>query len=115
VRLISADLLEGVHEEFDAVLSNPPYVPDGERPALAPEILRHEPSSALFAGVDGLDATRSLIGQVAARKSVRLLAIEVGSGQAPAVGVLMRAAGFPAVRLERDLAGVDRVVVGKRQ
>jgi release factor glutamine methyltransferase len=115
VRLISADLLEGVHEEFDAVLSNPPYVPDGDRVVLTPEILRHEPSSALFAGVDGLDAIRSLVDQAAARNSVRLLALEVGSGQAPAVGVLMRAAGFPAVRLESDLAGIDRVAVGERQ
>jgi release factor glutamine methyltransferase len=114
VRLISADLLEGIPDEFDAVLSNPPYVPDGDRPKLAPEILRHEPASALFAGVDGLDAIRSLTHQAAARDSVRLLALEVGSGQAPVVGGLMREAGFPGVRAERDLAGIERVVVGER-
>jgi release factor glutamine methyltransferase len=114
VRLLSADLLEGITDEFVAVISNPPYVPDGDRPALAPEILRHEPASALFAGVDGLDAIRSLIDQAAARDSVRLLALEVGSGQAPAVGGLMREAGFPVVRSERDLAGIERVVVGER-
>jgi release factor glutamine methyltransferase len=114
VSLIAADLLEGIVDEFDAVLSNPPYVPDGERHVLAPEILRHEPSGALFAGPDGLDAIRSLIDQASARNSVRLLALEVGSGQAAAVGELMRTTGFPVVRIEQDLAGIERVVVGER-
>lgn len=114
VRWLTADLLEGVPDEFDAILSNPPYVPDRDRAMLAPEILRHEPVSALFAGKDGLDAIRPLLGQAAARSSVRLLALEVGAGQAAVVSELMRAAGFPAVRAERDLAGIERVVVGER-
>jgi release factor glutamine methyltransferase len=115
VRWLLADLLEGVPCELDAVLANPPYVPDGDRAALAPEILRHEPLSALFAGTDGLDAIRLLIEQAAARASVRLLALEVGAGQASAVGESMRAASFPRVRAERDLAGIERVVVGERR
>jgi release factor glutamine methyltransferase len=45
---------------------------------------------------------------------VRLLALEVGAGQAPPVAELMRAAGFPDVRSERDLAGIERLVVGER-
>jgi release factor glutamine methyltransferase len=114
VRWFTADLLRGVSDEFDAILSNPPYVPDGDRATLAPEILRHEPACALFAGEDGLDVIRALIDQAAARRSVRLLALEVGAGQATAVGRLLRAAGFPATRAERDLAGVERVVVGER-
>lgn len=114
VRWLAADLLEGVPDEFEAILSNPPYVPDGDRVTLAPEILRHEPSSALFAGADGLDAIRPLTDQAAARLSVRLLALEVGAGQASGVGELMRTAGFPAVRVERDLAGIERIVVGER-
>jgi release factor glutamine methyltransferase len=114
VRWLCADLFEGVPDEFDAVLSNPPYVSDRDRMSLAPEILRHEPSSALFAGADGLDAIRPLIDQATARTSVRLLALEVGAGQASAVGELMLAAGFRAVRAEHDLAGIERVVVGER-
>ena len=114
VHWLTADLLEGVPDEFDAILSNPPYVPDGDRAMLAPEILRHEPVSALFAGEDGLDAIRPLLGQAAARSSVRLLALEVGAGQAAVVSELMRAAGFLSVRAERDLAGIERVVVGER-
>ena len=114
VRWLTADLLEAVPDEFDAILSNPPYVPDADRAMLAPEILRHEPSSALFAGEDGLDAIRPLIGQAAARPSVRLLALEVGAGQAAVVSELMDAAGFSSVRAERDLAGIERVVIGGR-
>jgi release factor glutamine methyltransferase len=114
VRWLSANLLEGVAHELDAVLANPPYVPDGDRGTLAPEILRHEPPSALFAGADGLDAIRPLIDQAGARASVRMLALEVGAGQAYAVGELMRAAGFTVVHAERDLAGIERVVLGER-
>jgi release factor glutamine methyltransferase len=110
---LEADLLAGVPEEFDAILANPPYVRDGDRATLAPEILGHEPASALFSGADGLDAIRLLIDQAAMRRGVRLLAVEVGDGQAGAVGELMRA-GFTHVRAERDLAGIERVVVGER-
>jgi len=114
VHWLAADLLDGVLDEYDAVLSNPPYVPDGDRPTLAPEILRHEPASALFAGADGLDAIRPLVAQASALPSLRLLATEVGAGQAGVVGELMMAAGFSDVRAECDLAGIERVVVGGR-
>jgi release factor glutamine methyltransferase len=111
---LRADLLAGVPDEFDAILSNPPYVAESARASLAPEILRHEPSGALFAGEDGLDAIRALLAQVGARERVRTVALEVGAGQAGAVQELARAAGFASVRAERDLAGIERVVVGER-
>ncbi|HEY7831738.1 MAG TPA: peptide chain release factor N(5)-glutamine methyltransferase [Solirubrobacteraceae bacterium] len=109
-----ADLLEGLSDEFDAVLCNPPYVAESERGSLAPEILRHEPPGALFAGADGLVVLRRLAAQLAARPRVRLAALEVGARQAPAVGGLLHDAGFTQVRAERDLAGIERVVVGER-
>jgi release factor glutamine methyltransferase len=114
VRWLAADLLDGVPDEYDAVLSNPPYVRDADRATLAPEILRHEPASALFAGEDGLDAIRALVLQASALPSLHLLTLEVGAGQAGAVGDLMRAAGFSDVRAKCDLAGIERVVVGGR-
>jgi release factor glutamine methyltransferase len=114
VAWLQVDLLEDVPDEYDAVVSNPPYVAESERATLAPEILRHEPPGALFAGPDGLATVRRLVAQLAARERVRLAALEVGAGQAEAVGELLRAAGFPAVRMERDLAGIERVVVGER-
>jgi release factor glutamine methyltransferase len=114
VRWLRADLLEGVPDEFEAVLCNLPYVAESERVGLAPEILRHEPPAALFAGADGLAAIRALLAQLAECVCVCLVALEVGAGQAGAVGELMHPAGFPTVRAERDLAGIERVVVGER-
>lgn len=114
VQWLHADLLAGVPDAYDAILSNPPYVAESERAALAPEIARHEPPGALFAGADGLDCIRALITQAAARAPVRMIALEHGAGQARAVAELMRAAGFLEVRCERDLAGIERVTVGRR-
>jgi release factor glutamine methyltransferase len=114
VRWLNADLLDGVPDQFDAVLANPPYVAEGERLALAPEILRHEPASALFAGLDGLDTIRLLLAELTTRERVRFAALEVGAGQASAVAGLMNDARFETVRIARDLAGVERVVVGER-
>jgi len=111
---LRADLLVEVPDEFDAILSNPPYVADSERGSLAPEILRHEPAAALFAGSDGLSTIRALLAQVAARGRVQNLALEIGAGQAETVLHLMREAGFGSVRAELDLAGIERVVVGER-
>ena len=106
------DLLADVGE-VDAVLSNPPYVAERERATLAPEITRHEPPGALFAGEDGLDVIRRLV-PAAAAAGARLVAIELGDGQAPAVAVLLEQAGFGDVEARRDLAGIERVLVGRR-
>ncbi|HEV2813242.1 MAG TPA: peptide chain release factor N(5)-glutamine methyltransferase [Solirubrobacteraceae bacterium] len=99
------DLFSG---DFDAVLSNPPYVEDGA--SLPPE-LAHEPREALFAGADGLDVVRRLIERAS---GVGTLALEVGAGQADAVAALARAAGFATVAKRADLAGIERVVVARR-
>jgi release factor glutamine methyltransferase len=114
VAWLRADLLADVPDEFDAILSNPPYVAESARGSLAPEILRHEPLQALFSGPDGLTAIRALLDQVADRGRVAMVALEVGAGQAEEVSRLMREARFGSVRVERDLAGIERVVVGER-
>jgi release factor glutamine methyltransferase len=114
VRWLHANLLAGVPEDLDALLCNPPYVAEYQRRELAPEILRHEPPAALFAGPDGLAVIRALLAQVAARRDLGVVALEVGAGQARTVAELMRASGLRAVRAERDLAGIERVVVGSR-
>jgi release factor glutamine methyltransferase len=114
VGFVEADLLDGAPDELDAVLANLPYVATGERATLAPEITRHEPPMALFAGVDGLDAIRALAAQLAARERIAAVALEVGVGQAPTVAAMLRAAGFASVECIRDLAGIERVVAGER-
>jgi release factor glutamine methyltransferase len=114
VRWHCADLLDGLGDDFDAVLANLPYVADSERSGLAPEILRHEPPGALFAGPDGLSAIRRLLESLSGRRRARMVALEIGSGQAGAVAELARASGFPDVTSERDLAGIERIVVAER-
>jgi release factor glutamine methyltransferase len=114
VRWHAGDLLAGI-AECDAVLSNPPYIADGDRSALEPEIARHEPPGALFAGADGLDVIRRLVpAAAAALVAGGLLAIEVGAGQAPAVAALLESEGFGGVHARRDLAGIERAVAGRR-
>ena len=114
VEWLRSDLLVGIEREFDAVLANLPYVAEGERRKLAPEIVRHEPPGALFAGPDGLSLLRALLAQLAERPDVRFAALEVGAGQAPPVAQMAREAGFDAVRFERDLARIQRVVIVER-
>ncbi len=100
-----ADLLDGVGP-VDAVVANLPYVADDA--PLAPEIARHEPAVALYAGADGLALLRRF---AAAAGDVAWVALEVGEGQAAAVAAL-----FPerTVRVDRDLARIERVVVAWR-
>jgi len=110
VVMLHGDLLEPVDGPVDAVLSNPPYVAEGD--PVAPEVSRHEPRAALWAGGDGLDVLRRLPGAARAA-GASLLAVEVGAGQAAAVAGLMRAAGAAGVEVRRDLAGIDRVVIAR--
>ena len=105
VEWLFGDLLEPVSGPVDAVVSNPPYVADGER--LAPE-LGHEPREALYGGRDGLDVLRRL---AAAVREVPFVAFEVGLGQAAVVAPLVPGHEIEVVR---DLAGIERVVVGRR-
>ena len=105
VELLAGDLLEPVSGPVDAVVSNPPYVRDGER--LAPE-LAYEPPEALYGGPDGLDVLRRL---AAAVHEVPFVAFEVGLGQAADVAALLPG---HEVELVPDLAGIERVVVARR-
>ena len=110
-------LIEGSYPAepgFDLVLANLPYVGDGEWDGLAPEITRFEPRGALVAGPTGLEAIDALLGAVATRAlRTRAVALEVGVGQAATVAELVRRAGFELVEERRDLAGIERVVLGR--
>jgi release factor glutamine methyltransferase len=108
-----ADLLDGIDGDLFAIVSNPPYVMEADRARMAPDVTAHEPHLALFAGAEGLNVIRPLVTQAAATEA-RLLALEVGAGQAPSVRGLVAAAGFHEVDVVHDLAGIERVVVGRR-
>jgi release factor glutamine methyltransferase len=113
VRFVQADLLHGLPGQHDAVLANLPYVGEksDELAALPPEVARYEPHSALFAGAEGLAPIRRLVAMVDA---VPVVALEVAFDQANQVHALLRASGFERVERLRDLAGHERVVVGRR-
>jgi release factor glutamine methyltransferase len=110
VTWVQGDLLGDV--ECDAVLANLPYVAEDE--LLAPEVARYEPSGALLGGPDGLDLVRRLIQETAEQTRISLIALEIGHTQADATAALLRQAGFTRVERLRDLAGHERVVVGRR-
>ena len=98
---------------FDLMLANLPYVSEAEWAGLEPEISRYEPRSALVPGPGGLEAIETVLGELSLGGcDVAALALEVGAGQAGTVSELVRRAGFGAVDTRRDLAGIERVVVG---
>jgi release factor glutamine methyltransferase len=99
---------------FDLLLANLPYVSEAEWAGLAPEITRYEPREALVAGPTGLEAIERLVGDlVAAPVQPEVVALEVGAGQAMRVRELVHDAGWRTVEARHDLAGIERVLIGR--
>jgi len=109
VEVVESDLLAAAPRHLDAVLANLPYVPDADLAGLMPEVSRYEPRAALAGGPDGLDVVRALLEQADAP----FVALEIGAGQAQATAELLMWHGWSPVA-HRDLAGIERVVVGER-
>ncbi|HEX2436010.1 MAG TPA: peptide chain release factor N(5)-glutamine methyltransferase [Solirubrobacterales bacterium] len=97
-------------ERFDLALANLPYVREDDWEELAPEITGYEPRGALVPGPTGLEA----IAAVVPRLDAEAIAVEVGAGQAGEVVRLVLDSGFERAEPRRDLAGIERVVVGRR-
>lgn len=110
VEWVQGDLLDAI--SCDAVLANLPYIADEE--LLPPEVARYEPRGALLGGPDGLELVRRLIAQAGEHARIGLIALEIGHTQAAATAALLEDAGFRQVERLRDLAGHERVVVGRR-
>lgn len=114
VEFFTGDLLEPLRgRQFDAILSNPPYIPDGDIAGLAPEVRDSDPRLALAGGADGLDFYRRLVAEgPELLHQGGFLAFEVGIHQARPVAAL--AEGIPGLgeaEIIRDYAGIERVVV----
>lgn len=100
-------------ERFNAILSNPPYIPSAVLPTLDPEVRLFDPARALDGGEDGLVFYRRITNEAAKHLvSGGFLAFEVGIGQAEAVAALMQEAGFGGIIITPDLSGIARVVTG---
>lgn len=99
---------------FDAIVSNPPYIPSAAVDALPPLIREHEPRTALDGGADGLDIVRSLVPDAAmALKKGGFIFLEIGEDQGAAVLRAMEDGGFSETAILRDLNGFDRFAKGR--
>jgi release factor glutamine methyltransferase len=116
IRFLQSDLLSALDSEpetFDAIVSNPPYIPESDRPTLHPQVRDYEPPTALFAGETGLNIYRRLIPQAHnALKSNGLLALEIGHGQQNAIASLLET--WHNISFINDLQQVPRVALARR-
>lgn len=112
VRCVQSDLLAAVeNERFDAVVSNPPYIAEGEE--LEPQVRDYEPRPALYAGPTGLEVYQRLIPQArGVLKAAGWLVMEIGYGQQAALTRLLE--GWDAVNFMPDLQGIPRVAIARR-
>lgn len=110
VQFVAGDLLSGIADSSaDVVVSNPPYVPNGDRATMQREVSEWEPHLALFAGDTGLDIYRRLIPEAwRVLKPGGLLALELGFGQSESVTAL--ASNWNNIEIANDLAGIPRVL-----
>jgi release factor glutamine methyltransferase len=116
LRFLDGDLLAPVAGEcFEIVVSNPPYVPSGDRATLSVEVREYEPALALFAGDDGLDVYCRLIpAAFGALVPGGYVALEIGYGQSKAITELLAKAGFEQIEFVPDLQGIPRVASARR-
>jgi release factor glutamine methyltransferase len=114
IRFLQSDLLTATPgETFDAILSNPPYVPTVDHPTLHPQVRDYEPSTALFAGADGLEIYRRLIpAAYTALVPNGLLALEFGHGQRDALQRLLTC--WQNIIFLNDLQQIPRTVLARR-
>ena len=114
ITFLHSDLLASVtHPTFDAILSNPPYIPTSDLSTLHPQVRDHEPHSALFAGPTGLDLYAQIIPQAhAALTPGGLLALEIGHAQSGPIRHLL--AEWYDILVLDDLQQIPRVVLAHR-
>ncbi len=116
IRLLRGDLLAPVAaEQFDIIVSNPPYVAEADRATLDIEVREFEPATALYAGGDGLDLYRRLIPQGHATLAPGgWMVLEIGYGQQAPVHALLEQSGFGEIAFAADLQGIARVASARR-
>ncbi len=122
IRFCQGNLFDPLDEldiggRIDVITANPPYVRESERPGLQPEVRDFEPALALFAGPEGTEVADSILN--AAPRYLRAggsLVMEMGIGQAAALrNTATENRGYSAVKVLRDLAGIERVIVATRR
>ena len=114
IRWIQTDVFEDLDEQFDLILTNPPYIGVCERDELDPEVALHDPHLALFSGNDGLDLVKRIVPEATHHLNVNgWLLIEHGHQQANDIRELLAAHGFDQIETHRDLGQRERVTLGR--
>lgn len=114
IRFFLSDMFGGVTDQYDIIVSNPPYVSDSEYATLERSVRRYEPRMALTAG-DGLKFYRIIAGEAwRYLNEGGALVLEIGAQQGADVVALMKAGGFHSVICKKDYAGRDRIVIARR-
>lgn len=112
---INSDLFQQISGKYDILVSNPPYIQTAVIEGLMEEVKCHEPRMALDGKEDGLYFYRKITEQAGAFLNLGgLLAFEIGYDQGEAVARLLKEQGYEEIQIIKDLAGLDRVVTGKK-
>lgn len=113
VKFIQSNLFDDVEDKFDIIVSNPPYIPTKEIEELMEEVRVHDPIIALDGMEDGLYFYREIVkSSLNHLKQGGFLCFEIGYNQGKDVSEMMKETGFQDIRIIKDLAGLDRVVIG---
>jgi release factor glutamine methyltransferase len=114
-RLINTNWSEGIKDNsFDIIVCNPPYIADHHIKNLHKEVKNYEPLTALKGGKDGLNSLRSLL--PSARKVIKnngLAVFEIGFDQSSKVEKIFNDNNFLIKRIEKDLSGIERMIIAK--
>src|SRR3989339_1484774 len=117
VLFVRSDLFENIQDKgFDVIVANPPYISEYEWFQLDSVVKNWEDKRALVAGDQGLTLIKKIIQEgpnYFKKDSLSLLVLEIGFSQAEEVCTFMRSCGYTDVKVQRDLAGLDRVVMGR--
>jgi release factor glutamine methyltransferase len=115
IEFLPGDLFAGAAGSFDAIVSNPPYIPEGVYLRLAPGVRDFEPREALVAGADGMACHRRIAAEGIGRlRPGGWLLLEIGAEQGEAVASLLRGAGYEQTEIRQDYGGLDRVALGRK-
>jgi release factor glutamine methyltransferase len=113
-RLLHSDLFSAIEGEFDGIVANLPYVPEGERTSLSREVM-HDPALALFGGPDGLEVIGRFVPEAFSHlKPGGWLVLEIGHDQASQVEEILRNSGLADIEVKTDLSGVARFPFARR-
>ncbi len=113
IKFINSDIFKNINERYDLIVSNPPYIEKDVIKTLEPDVRDYEPLLALDGGSDGLDFYKRIINEFSNYININgSIIFEIGYNQGKAVSEFLSAYSFEKISIEKDLAGLDRVVIG---